>query len=155
MPIQAGSIRPDYGAYGCNMVFRLAPVHTHNVIFDENLPLYAWQEDIDFSRQMANWGRVVRAEALTGVHLGVKRGRTSGVRFGYSQVANPIYLMRKGTVSLSYGGKTMVKNVLANVARAFRPEAHVDRVGRLKGNMLALFDLLRGRLHPQRICEFN
>jgi GT2 family glycosyltransferase len=154
-PICAGSIRPTYGAYGCNMVFRLATVYAHNVAFDENLPLYGWQEDIDFSRQLANWGRVVRAEALTGVHLGVKRGRTSGVRFGYSQVANPIFLMRKGTVSLSFSGRTMVKNLLANVVRAFCPEAHVDRVGRLKGNLLALFDLLRGRLHPRRICELN
>jgi GT2 family glycosyltransferase len=154
-PIHAGAIRPDYGVYGCNMVFRLAPVHTHNVVFDENLPLYGWQEDIDFSRQLAVWGRVVRAEALTGVHLGVKRGRTSGVKFGYSQVANPIFLMRKGTVSLSFGGKTMVKNLLANLGRSFRPDATVDRVGRLKGNMIALLDLLRGRLHPRRICEFR
>jgi GT2 family glycosyltransferase len=152
-PIQAGSIQPTYGAYGCNMVFRLATVYAHNVSFDENLPLYAWQEDIDFSRQMASWGRVVRAEALTGVHLGVKRGRASGVRFGYSQVANPIFLMRKGTVSLSFGGRTMVKNLLANVGRSLRPEAYVDRVGRLKGNKIALHDLLRGRLHPGRTLE--
>jgi GT2 family glycosyltransferase len=155
VPIAAGGVRPDYGAYGCNMVIRLAPVRAHKPVFDEALPLYGWQEDIDFSRQMAKWGRVVRAEALTGVHLGVKRGRTSGVRFGYSQVANPVFLMRKGTVSLSFGGKTMVKNLLANVARAMRPEAHVDRAGRLKGNAMALADLVRGRMHPQRICEIE
>jgi GT2 family glycosyltransferase len=154
-PIRAGGIRPTYGAYGCNMVLRLATVHTHNVNFDENLPLYAWQEDIDFSRQMANWGRVVRAEALTGVHLGVKGGRTSGVRFGYSQVANPIFLMRKGTLSLSFGGRIMAKNLLANLGRSLRPEAYVDRDGRLKGNILALHDLLRGRLHPGRIHELD
>lgn len=155
VPLASGGVRPDYGAYGCNMVIRLAPVRAHKPVFDEALPLYGWQEDIDFSRQMSRWGRVVRAEALTGVHLGVKRGRTSGVRFGYSQVANPVFLMRKGTVSLSFGGKTMVKNLLANVARAIRPEAHVDRAGRLKGNILALADLLRGRMHPQRICEIE
>ncbi len=154
-PIEAGSIRPDYGAYGCNMVVRLAPVRDHQLAFDERLPLYGWQEDIDFSRQMARWGGVIRAEALTGVHLGVKRGRTSGLRFGYSQVANPIFLMRKGTVSLSFGGRTMVRNLLANAGRSLRPEPHVDRVGRLKGNMLALLDLVRGRLHPGRICEFD
>ncbi len=154
-PITAGAVRPDYGAYGCNMVIRLGPVREHKLAFDESLPLYGWQEDIDFSRQMANWGRVVRAEALTGVHLGVKRGRTSGVRFGYSQVANPIFLIRKGTVSRSFGGRTMVKNLLANLARSFRPEAHVDRIGRLKGNLMALLDLFRGRLHPGRIFDFE
>ena len=105
--------------------------------FDEALPFYAWQEDIDFSRQLASFGRIVRADALTGVHLGVKRGRTSGVRFGYSQIANPIYFIRKGTVSLSFGGRTMTKNLLANVIRTLHPEAHIDRRGRLKGNILA------------------
>jgi GT2 family glycosyltransferase len=155
VPLEAGAIRPEYGAYGCNMVIRLAPVFEHGIVFDEALPLYGWQEDIDFSRQVANWGRVVRAAALNGVHLGVKRGRTSGVKFGYSQVANPIFLMRKGTVSFAFGGKTLVKNVLANAGRAFRPEAHVDRAGRLKGNMLALLDLVRGRMHPRRICELD
>ena len=155
VPINAGGIRPDYGAYGCNMVLRLGPVVEHRLVFDESLPLYGWQEDIDFSRQLAKWGRVARAEALNGVHLGVKRGRTSGVKFGYSQVANPIFLMRKGTVSLAFGGKTLVKNVLANAGRAFRPEAHVDRAGRLKGNMLALLDLVRGRMYPGRICELD
>lgn len=155
VPIDAGRIRPDYGAYGCNMVIRLAPVIEHGIAFDEALPLYGWQEDIDFSRQLARWGRVVRAAALNGVHLGVKRGRTSGVKFGYSQVANPIFLMRKGTVSLAFGGKTLVKNVLANAGRALRPEAHIDRAGRLKGNMLALLDLVQGRMHPRRICELD
>jgi GT2 family glycosyltransferase len=155
MATNAGSLRTDYGTYGCNMVIRLAPVRMHEIAFDEALPMYGWQEDIDFSRQLAPWGRIVRAEALTGVHLGAKRGRTSGVRFGYSQVANPIYLMRKGTVSLSFGGRTMVKNLLANLVRTFRPEAYVDRAGRLKGNMLALLDLVRGRLHPGRISEFG
>ena len=38
-----------------------------------------------------------RANVLRGVHLGNKRGRVSGLRFGYSQIANPIYLLQKGT----------------------------------------------------------
>src|SRR6185436_561497 len=112
-----------------------------------------WQEDIDFSRQLAAWGRVVRAEALTGVHLGEKRGRVSGIKFVYSQVATPIYLMRKGTVSISFGGPTVVRNLLANTVRSLRPESYIDRAGRLKGTFLALADLLRGRLHPGRILE--
>ncbi len=149
------AIAPDYGAYGCNMVVRLSLVHGHAIAFDEVLPLYGWQEDIDFSRQLAAWGRVVRAKALAGVHLGVKRGRTSGTKLGYSQVANPIYLMRKGTVSLSFGGRTMVRNLLANAVHSLRPESYIDRVGRLKGNLFALLDLLRGRLHPGRIFELE
>lgn len=151
----AGNLTPDYGAYGCNMVVRLAPVQEHGVQFDEALPLYAWQEDIDFSRQMASFGRVVRADALTGIHLGVKRGRTSGVRFGYSQIANPVYLMRKGTVPFSFSGRMMKRNLLANLVYSFLPEPYIDRRGRLKGNLLAIFDLVRGRLHPKRILEID
>jgi GT2 family glycosyltransferase len=148
-------LAPDYGTYGCNMVFRLAPIRQYGLTFDEALPMYGWQEDIDFSRQLAPLGKIVRAQSLSGVHLGVKSGRTSGLRFGYSQVANPIYLMRKGTMSLSFGGKSILKNLAANLFRSVRPEAYVDRVGRLKGNLFALGDLVRGKLHPGRITELG
>jgi hypothetical protein len=150
-----GVLLPYYGAYGCNMVVRLAPVRDHRLEFDEALPLYSWQEDIDFSRQLAPYGKIVRADALTGIHLGVKNGRTSGIRFGYSQIANPLYLIRKGTMSLRFGGRTMARNFASNIVHLPRPEPHVDRLGRLKGNFLALSDLIRGRLHPTRILEIE
>ncbi|HEX5958492.1 MAG TPA: glycosyltransferase [Hyphomicrobiaceae bacterium] len=149
------ALLPYYGVYGCNMVVRLAPVRKHGASFDEALPLYAWQEDIDFSRQLAPFGDIVQTQALTGVHLGVKLGRTAGVRFGYSQIANPIYLMGKGTMSVPFGARTMARNVLANLAHLPWAEPHVDRHGRCEGNLLAVLDLLRGRLHPQRILEMN
>ena len=155
MSFRADKIKSEYGAYGCNMVVRLAPVRKHGITFDEALPIYAWQEDTDFSRQMAPFGQIVRADALTGIHLGVKRGRTSGVRFGYSQIANPIYLIKKGTMSRSFGGRRMTKNLLANFVRSFCSETYVDRRGRFKGNTLALLDLLRGRLNPGRIMELD
>jgi GT2 family glycosyltransferase len=146
---------PTYGAYGCNMAFRLRPIHAHALLFDENLPLYGWQEDIDFSRSLAPYGRIVQYEALRGVHLGNKRGRTSGVRFGYSQVANPVYLVKKGTLSPGYARPMVVRNILANSLRFFWPEAWVDRKGRLKGNLLALIDIARGRITPRRILTLR
>jgi GT2 family glycosyltransferase len=154
-PANPEPLAPLYGAYGCNMVVRLAPVREHGIRFDEVLPLYGWQEDIDFSRQLAPHGRIVRCPGLTGVHLGIKRGRTSGVRFGYSQVANPVYLIRKGNMSVAFGGRRMLSNMLANAVRSMKPEPHVDRRGRCKGNALALVDLARGRLHPRRILELD
>lgn len=144
-----------YGAYGCNMVVRLDPVRRNRLKFDEALPLYAWQEDIDFSRQLAPFGRIVSARGLSGIHLGAKRGRTSGVRLGYSQIANPVYLVGKGTMSMRFGGRTMARNLIANALRSVAPEPYVDRLGRLKGNLLALSDLLRGRLHPGRVLELD
>ena len=44
----------------------------------------------------ADNGKVVKIDAAFGVHLGTKLGRNSGLRLGYSQIANPLYLARKG-----------------------------------------------------------
>jgi len=142
---------PTYGGYGCNMAVRMAPVMEHGVRFDEKLPLYAWLEDIDFSRHLAPHGGIVKYTALRGVHLGTKRGRTSGLKLGYSQIANPVYMLRKGSLSFGYAFKHLLRNVAKNAARALWPEPWVDRRGRLKGNVLAMLDLARGRIAPGRI----
>lgn len=150
--IEASGVRPVFSGYGCNMAVRRAAVLAHAVWFDERLPLYGWQEDVDFSRRLAAWGSVVKVEAARGVHLGVKSGRNSGVRLGYSQVANPLYLSRK---RCGYPYRRALSHITCNVAmnivRASWPEAHIDRIGRLRGNALALFDLLTGRMVPERI----
>ena len=148
-------LAPTYGTYGCNMAFRMAPIRRHGIVFDENLPLYGWQEDIDFSRQLAPFGHIMDATVLRGVHLGAKGGRTSGTRVGYSQIANPVYLIRKGTMSPGFAAPLIWRNVLANAAKSFRPEPWIDRRGRLRGNWLALRDLLTGRMTPQRILELK
>ena len=148
-------VRPTYGAYGCNFAVRMDAVRAHGLRFDEALPLYGWQEDIDFSRQAAVHGEVLWANTWRGVHLGTKQGRTSGLRFGYSQVANPVYLVRKGTMSGAYARRLMLGNLASNLLRSAWPEAHVDRRGRLRGNLWALADWLRGRAHPGRILEIG
>jgi len=152
--IGPAAIRPTFSGYGCNMAVRLAPMRAHQLRFDERLPLYGWQEDVDLSRRLAPHGEVVLLEAATGVHLGVKLGRNSGVRLGYSQVANPLYLAAKRCGypfgrALSHIGR----NMAMNVARAAWPEPFVDRRGRLRGNLLALRDLVMGRMVPERVLE--
>jgi GT2 family glycosyltransferase len=144
-----------YGTYGCNMAFRLETIRTNEILFDENLPLYGWQEDIDFSLRVGRHGRIVKSQMLRGVHLGIKSGRTSGVRFGYSQIANPIYLIRKGTMSWKHAKMLMWRNLAANLIRSFHPEPWIDRKGRLKGNMLALVDMAFGRISPHRILKMD
>jgi hypothetical protein len=148
-------VSSTYGTYGCNMAFRFAPIRKHQIFFDENIPLYGWQEDIDFSRALSPYGRIVEWGLLRGIHLGIKSGRTSGVRFGYSQVANPVYLIRKGTMSLSFAGPLVCRNVAANLLRSCRPESWIDRRGRLKGNVLALIDMVTGRISPRRILSLE
>lgn len=139
------------GAYGCNMSCRSSMVG--DVRFDERLVLYGWQEDIDFTSRLRSRGRVVCVTSITGVHLGIKSGRTSGERFGYSQVANPIYLIRKGSVPASFALPLMFRNIAANLAKSLRPEPYVDRRGRLRGNMLAILHVAMGRIEPEYVLK--
>ncbi|MBY5368940.1 glycosyltransferase [Rhizobium leguminosarum] len=144
-----------YNAYGCNMAVRLSPILEHALAFDEELPLYGWLEDVDFSRSIARYGRSVRVEGARGVHLGVRSGRQPGRRLGYSQVANPVYLTRKGTMSKGRAVAQIGRNILANTRGLLFNDRLVDRWGRLNGNLLALSDLLIGRASPSRILEFG
>ncbi len=139
------------GLYGCNMAYRTAAIG--DVRFDENLPLYGWQEDVDFASQLRPRGRLVRTDALVGVHKGVKGGRTTEARLGYSQIANPLYLQRKGTIEFAYAANLIMRNFLANHVKALAPEPWVDRRGRARGNWIAIKDLLLGRLFPLRALD--
>lgn len=142
-------IRKRQALYGCNMSFRLAD--SAGLRFDEALPLYGWLEDIDFTCQLGRRGRLISTGLVTGVHLGAKGGRTSGRRMGYSQVANLVYLWHKGTMQPGLGEKLLRQNLLANLVKSVRPEPHIDRRGRLLGNMLAFKDWATGRIDPRRI----
>ena len=139
------------GAYGCNMSVRVKAIG--RIRFDERLPLYGWQEDIDFTYQLRNRGKIVSHSGMIGVHLGTKAGRTSGVRLGYSQIANPIYLIRKGTMPAKFGARLMARNLAANMAKSLWPESYVDRRGRLYGNLVALWHAATGRVQPEYILE--
>jgi len=152
---EAPSLTPAFNGYGCNMAVRLAPARSNRLRFDERLPLYGWLEDVDFSRQLAPHGRIVRSSALQGVHLGTKKsGRSPGKQLGYSQVANRIYIMRKGHMTPMQAAQGSLKNISANLLKSVRPEPWVDRRGRLEGNVLALWDWVRGRVDPERILRF-
>jgi GT2 family glycosyltransferase len=144
---------PTLAAYGCNMAVRLAPIHAHGIRFDERLPLYAWLEDWDFSAELrrATGGEVLRDEGLRGVHMGHKSGRTPGVKLGYSQIANPVYLAGKGALPKGPLYRLIRRNLLANMVKSLVSEPHIDRRGRLRGNLLGLWDALRGRADPGRI----
>ena len=149
----AEHLEPIFCGYGCNMAVRWSAIAADKLWFDENLPLYSWAEDVEYSRQVAPYGRLVKSNVLRGVHLATKRGRTSGLRFGYSQVANQVYLRRKGVITtklaIQYGGR----NVLANLRGLIRSEAYIDRRGRLLGNIYGLIDLMRGKSSPLRILD--
>jgi GT2 family glycosyltransferase len=144
---------PRRGLYGCNMSYRVEAIG--DMRFDEALPLYGWQEDVDFSYRMGKRGRLLHCDAMAGVHMGEKAGRTSGRRTGYSQIANPLYLLKKKTIPEDLAWRLMYHNVLSNLWRYVFPEPYIDRRGRLWGNAEAMWDVLTGRIHPGRILEFR
>ncbi|WKL57040.1 glycosyltransferase [Asticcacaulis sp. ZE23SCel15] len=153
-PNDDSTLEPTYNGYGCNMAIRMDAVRKHNIRFDEALPLYAWFEDVDFSRQLAPYGTIVRSYLLRGVHLGTKKaGRSPGKRLGYSQVANRIYLARKKTLSWPAAIEGIAKHLAANLVRSIAPEPWADRRGRLIGNLKALSEWPSGRMSPGRILD--
>jgi GT2 family glycosyltransferase len=140
-------------AYGCNMAFRTSSIGS--VRFDERLPLYGWQEDLDFCGALRGSGRIVRTNRVWGVHLGTKRGKGSEVRLGYSQIVNPAYIVSKGNMSFAYAFRLAVRNFSANFIRSIWSESYVDRRGRLRGNLIGIFHLISGRLTPEYILELE
>lgn len=148
---EGAAVEEGPGPYGCNMAFRSSAIA--GLAFEERLPAYAWLEDTDFGGQVARRGITARADALVGVHLGNRTGREQGVRLGYSQIANAAYLLRKGNLPARFWLKLAARNLVANLVRSIAPEPHVDRRGRLRGNLLALADLARGRITPERVAK--
>ena len=142
-----------FNGYGCNMGLRLAPMREHGIRFDEKLPLYGWYEDLDATRALGRHGSILKLNGARGVHLGVKAGRLPGIRLGYSQVANSVYLARKGTYPWSHALPSLLRHTAKNLVMSAMPEPWVDRWGRFRGNLLALSDWLRGRLDPRRILD--
>jgi GT2 family glycosyltransferase len=130
-----------------------------NVLFDENLPLYGWLEDLDFATNIRRYGRIVMNTETCWAHIGCPGGRTNGVRFGYSQVANPFYLWRKnGTPGLAnvifrHWLRYLVFNGKNALFKA--PTKRNDRSGRFTGNLIALGHLMAGKLNPSYVVNLS
>jgi GT2 family glycosyltransferase len=137
--------------YGCNMAVRFKSLD--DIRFDERLVLYGWLEDRDFGVRLGSRGRIVQANALWGVHFArTMRGRGStGLTFGYSQVVNPWYLMRKGTMTPLEALRYIARSLIGNSINFF--DDRTDRRGRLKGNVLGLADIILRRWAPEKIAK--
>jgi GT2 family glycosyltransferase len=150
-------IREITGSYadGCNGTIACRNTSLGSLRFDEHLPLYGWQEDLDFCGALRRHGRIVRTNLVWGIHLGVKRGKGSEVRLGYSQMVNPVYIVSKGNMSVAYAFQLAARNFLANLVKSIYPESYIDRRGRLRGNLIGLFHLMTGRLTPEYILKLK
>ncbi|QGZ60669.1 glycosyltransferase family 2 protein [Paraburkholderia acidisoli] len=146
--LQRPPLRPCVELYGCNMACRAQAID--GLRFDERLVLYGWLEDKDFSRRLSRSGGLAYCDWLIGVHLGLQGGRVSGRRFGYSQVVNAMYLCRKGVMSRKEAASNIVRAIGMNCVKSVRPEAHLDRRGRLIGNVIGIAEMCMGSVKPER-----
>jgi GT2 family glycosyltransferase len=142
-------------AYGCNMCVRRKLLDF--VQFDERLALYGWLEDADFCHQCRKEGKVIRSKRAALVHLGILSGRVSGLRFGFSQIMNPLYLAKKGSVPSVYH---VVKNhwakaVISNIVYSIFGDPYVDRCGRLRGNLIAFRMIVAGEVEPEYVQQLK
>lgn len=145
--------RDVYGLYGCNFAVRRSAVGGD--WFDDRLPLYSWLEDEDLSRRLARRGALQVVESCRCVHLGASSGgRLSHLRFGYSQIVNPVYLRTKGSVTTPRMLALIAIPVIGNIRGLFGSQRR-SRISRLRGDLLGLADVLRGRVTPERITTLR
>jgi GT2 family glycosyltransferase len=143
--------------YGCNLFVRTSVFD--RVLFDENLPLYGWLEDFDFSTNCLRYGRIIRNAGTCVAHLGAPSGRMSGLKFGYSQVVNPFYLWCKNGkpglthVVFAHWFVSVARNLRRTLVRAQGKRS--DRTGRFKGNMIGFCHLLAGKIDPSYILHLQ
>lgn len=153
-PAGAARYASSNSAYGCNMIVRRAA--TNNVRFDEWLPLYAWLEDRDYSHRITrNLHAPIELQNAVAVHLGSRSGRIGGVRMGFSEIVNPVYLWAKNKtfafryIVMQYWLRCVAGNILGILMR----DSEYDRIGLLKGNLIGFRHLLSGRCDPSHITR--
>jgi GT2 family glycosyltransferase len=144
--------------FGCNMIIRRAILNYET--FDENLPLYSYGEDYDISIRLERYGLIGRFAGCVGVHLETPGGRVREELRGYSFVANNWYFLKKGVTHLpSFMAWTrfwwvcVVKSMWTDLWKLLKGDRSLDWRGRVKGQLLAVQDILIGRCHPKRIEE--
>jgi len=138
--------------YGCNFAYRREAASSMR--FDERLPLYSWLEDHDFARRLMRIGELAKVADCVCVHRRAgSGGRANHLRLGYSQFMNPMYLLHKGSLPIWLAAWEIFRPTAKNVARALVSSERSWRRERLRGNLLAVSDVLRGKFTPERIVK--
>jgi GT2 family glycosyltransferase len=155
--VDSASLQPinhDYcarsGVYGNNFTVRRSVAAA--VRFDERFCSYSWLEDLDFGKRCEVYGKSVTYAGSIAVHLAVTSGRVSGLRMGFSQVMNSCYVHRKGLISRGEMLRSLwIPALRNNLIMLLLFDRKIDRWGRLRGNLLALWLLAHGRCEPEYV----
>lgn len=151
---EAPGWQPTRELYGCNFAVRW-PMLTQ-LRFEDRFPLYSWMEDLDYSGQALRLGELAQLGSAVAVHRAVASGgRAQHVRLGYSQIANPALMVENGTLAFRTALVKAGRPALRNLVGVVLPGERSLRIERVKGNWLAIGDLLTagGHARPERILE--
>jgi GT2 family glycosyltransferase len=134
-------------ATGSSMAF--CGTLVNRIWFDENLPLYSYLEDYDFSLSCQVYGRCVMVPFAQYVHMETSVGRMSNYRRGYSEIVNPFYIASKHGLGLPL---RMVLGCIRRTIRSMRliPSEGVDR---LRGHVRGWADVIFQRSDPRKILQ--
>jgi GT2 family glycosyltransferase len=148
----SGGWRLTRELYGCNFAFRMSAAP--QLRFDNRLPLYSWLEDHDFARRLMRFGPLAEVDDCVIVHLGAASGgRAAHVRLGYSQLMNPVHLWKEGSFPAWLAAYQIFRPAAKNLLRSVVGSDRSWRRERLRGNALAVRDMLGGRITPERILD--
>lgn len=148
----SGRWRVTRELYGCNFAVRVSAVP--ELRFDERLPLYSWLEDHDFARRLMKFGRLAQVEDCVIVHrAAASGGRQAHTRLGYSQVMNPMHLWRAKSFPTWLAAYETLPRVSKNFVLSMAGSQAHWRRQRVRGNLIAAGDILRGRITPERITQ--
>ncbi|WFG44928.1 glycosyltransferase family 2 protein [Pseudonocardia alni] len=146
-----GTWRRTRELYGCNFVVRVSGAP--DLRFDARLPLYSWLEDHDFARRLMRLGELAEVDDCVIVHrAAASGGRQAHDRLGYSQVMNPLHLVRTGSFPRLLAAQQIFRPVAKNLALSVVGPSRSWRRERLRGNWLAARHALRGRITPEHIA---
>lgn len=144
--------------HGCNMVIRRDVLEYEQ--FDEELPLYSYNEDYDLSLRLEAYGRVGRFIGCISVHLETPSGRVREDMRGYSLVANNYYFIKHKSTHLPaplawirFWIVCVARPLLICLVHLAKGDTSHDFRARLKGILIAVKDIFTGKSHPGRIRE--
>lgn len=137
--------------YGANMAFRSDFFKNHR--FDERLPLYGMMEDVDIGTLARRAGNVGYYHGARCVHLRYPGGRISQRKLGFSEIMNSVYLAQKGSVPWKVAiRRNIIKKPISNIFHLLTSR-DTNRLSRLYGNLIALSNLARGNIAPEKVLD--
>lgn len=117
--------------YGCNMSFRRNAIG--DIRFDENLRLYAFMEDWDFSYRVGKKGNLYFIYGARAIHNASPKGRINNKKFGFMLIANRYYVYKKNNILSLNDYVYFIMCILKNCILSFKKSRREKAIGAIIG----------------------